>query len=163
MRAVNECFIYFAALAESRRRGAVSDLFQCLPLGWPSKCDDTAARRIHSAIMDFIEKCPSHPNVGSAFRILLDLRPSDSLHRYLLDKLKYYLAQGDAPNVYQLCIVIEDAGFDVFRDEAGFAIGSRSYNEGEKNLGIARRFLERQKVGPGGSTEHGGAASLTPT
>src|SRR5580704_17523089 len=67
MSAVNDCFVYFAALAETRHRGAVSVLFQCLPPGLPTRCDDTTALRIHEAITQFIERSPHHPNVGSAF------------------------------------------------------------------------------------------------
>jgi hypothetical protein len=151
MAAVNNCFIYFAALAETRRRGAVSDLFECLPSDLPKDCDDDTALRLHSIITEFIERCPSHPNVAPAFRILLDLQVSHDLKNYLVGRLKFYCAQGDAHVVYQLCTVIEDLGLDVFRDETGAFIPSRSYNEAEKNLGVARRFLERQKGEPGGA------------
>ena len=60
--------------------------------------------------------------------------------------------------VYQLCTVIEDLGMDVFRDESGAFIPSRSYNEGEQNLGVARRFLERQNCDPdaAGNSRHAG-------
>jgi hypothetical protein len=144
LAAVNDCFLYFAALAETRHRGAVSDLFQCLASDLPTDCDDATALRLHNVIAEFIERCPGHPSVGSAFRILLHLHVSDDLKSYLLAKLKFYYAQGDAHTVYQLCTVIEDLGMNVFRDEAGAFIGSRSWNEAEKNLGVARRFLERQ-------------------
>jgi hypothetical protein len=40
---------------------------------------------------------------------------------------------------------------DVFRDETGGFIPSRSYNEAEKNLAVARRFLERQNGEPDGA------------
>jgi hypothetical protein len=130
MRAVNDCFIYFAALAETRHRGAISELFQCLASDLPTDCDDETALRIHNVITDFIERCPSHPNVGSAFRILLDLHVGSDLKSYLLAKLKFFHAQGDAHTVYQLCTVIEDLSLDVFRDQAGAFIPSRSSNEG---------------------------------
>jgi hypothetical protein len=146
MAAVNNCFVYFAALAETRHRGAVSNLFQCLPSDLPTDCDDDVALRIHNVITEFVEKCPAHPNVGSAFRILLHLHASDDLKGYLLAKLRFFYAQGDAHTVYQLCTVIEDLGMDVFRDESGAFIPSRGSNEAEKNLGVARRFLERQDV-----------------
>lgn len=151
MAAVNDCFLYFAALAETRHRGAVSDLFQCLAPELPTDCDDETALRLHNVITEFIERCPGHPSVGSAFRILLHLRVSDDLKNYLLAKLKFFCAQGDAHTVYQLCTVIEDLGMDVFRDETGAFIPSRSYNEAEKNLGVARRFLERQSGEPDGA------------
>jgi len=158
MSAVNDCFVYFAALAETRRRGAVSDIFQCLPSDLPTHCDDDGALRIHNVITEFIEKCPTHPNAASAFRILLHLRASDDSKSYLLAKLKFFYAQGDAHTVYQLCTVIEDLGMDVFRDESGAFISSRSYNEGEKNLGVARRFLERQNsdTDAAGNSRHAG-------
>ena len=82
MSAVNDCFVYFAALAETRHRGAVSNLFQYLPSDLPTDCDDNAALRIHNVITEFIEKCPAHPNAASAFRILLHLRASDDLKSY---------------------------------------------------------------------------------
>ncbi len=151
MAAVNDCFIYFAALAETRHRGAVPDLFECLPSDLPTDCDNDAALRIHNVVTEFIEKCPGHPNVGPAFRILLHLHASDDLKSYLLAKLKFFYAQGDAHTVYQLCTVIEDLGMDVFRDESGAFILSRSCNEAEKNLGVARRFLERQNGEPDGA------------
>ena len=158
MSAVNDCFVYFAALAETRHRGAVSNLFQYLPSDLPTDCDDNAALRIHNVITEFIEKCPAHPNVGSAFRILLHLHAIDDLKSYLLAKLMFFYAQGHAHAVYQLCTVIEDLGMDVFRDESGAFIPSRSYNEGEKNLGVARRFLERQNCDPdaAGNSRHAG-------
>ncbi len=102
MAAVNDCFIYFAALAETRHRGAVPDLFECLPSDLPTDCDNDAALRIHNVVTEFIEKCPGHPNVGPAFRILLHLHASDDLKSYLLAKLKFFYAQGDAHTVYQL-------------------------------------------------------------
>ena len=80
MSAVNDCFVYFAALAETRRRGVVSDLFQCLAPELSTDCDDETALRIHNVITEFIERCPSHPNVCSAFRILLHLDASDGLN-----------------------------------------------------------------------------------
>jgi len=79
MAALNDCFLYFAALAETKRRGAVSDIFQCLPSALPTKCDDETALRIHNVLTEFIERCPGHPIVGSTFRILLDLRAIDDL------------------------------------------------------------------------------------
>jgi hypothetical protein len=151
MAAVNDCFLYFAALAETRHRGAVSDVFQCLAPELSTDCDDETALRIRNVITEFIERCPSHPNVCSAFRILLHLDASDGLKSYLLAKLKFFYAQGDAQTVYQLCTVIEDLGMDVFRDETRAFIPSRSYNEAEKNLGVARRFLERQNGEPDGA------------
>ena len=117
--AINVCFIYFAALAESRHRGAVSDLFQYLPAGLLTKCDDDMAMRIHNLITDFIEKCPSHSNVASAFRILLHLNICDTLKDYLIEKLKLYYGQGNAHNVFQICIVLTDMGMEIFRDENG--------------------------------------------
>ena len=149
LAAVNDCFIYFAALAETRHRSGVSGLFECLPPNLPKDCDEDTAQRLHKIITDFIERCPNHPNVGSAFRILFNLRVSDDLTTYLLGKLKFYYGQGDAHSVYQLCTVIEDLGLDVFRDETGGFIPSRSYNEAERNLGVARRFLQRQNGEPG--------------
>src|SRR5215471_4173285 len=92
MRAINKCFIYFAALAETRRRGTVSDLFECLSSELPKDCDEDTASRIHATITDFIKRCPSHPNVGSSFRILLNLRAIEHLETYLLDRLKFYYA-----------------------------------------------------------------------
>ncbi len=158
LSAVNDCFVYFAALAETRRRGVVSQLFQCLRSDLPTHCDGDAALRIHNVITEFIEKCPAHPNVGSAFRILLHLDASDDLKSYLLAKLKFFYAQGDAHTVYQLCTVIEDLGMAVFRDESGAFIPSRGSNEAEKNLGVARRFLERQNSNPDatGKSRHAG-------
>src|SRR5580704_11204411 len=102
-RAINRCFIYFAALAETRHRGAVSDLFGCLPPNYPTDCDDETALRVHNVIIDFIEKCPSHPNVGGCFRILLHLKAIDDLQGYLIEKLKLFHAQGNAVNVFQIC------------------------------------------------------------
>ena len=153
MRVVNDCFIYFAALAETRCRGTVSDLFQFLATDLPKDCDNDTALSIHAVITEFIERCPDHPNVGSAFRILLNLRARVDLDSYLLGKLKYYCAQGNAHTVFQLCTVIEDLGFDVFRDEAGAFIPSRYLHEAEKNLGVARRFLERQNGEPSGAAK----------
>ncbi len=149
MSALNDCFIYFAALAETRHRRAVSDLFECLPAGYPTRCDDSTALQIHEAIIQFIEKNPHHPNVGSAFRNLLHLNASKNLRSYFLDKLRFLYAQGHAHAVFQLCIVLEDMGMDVFRDEAGHFIQSRSSCEAETNMGVARRFLERQNAEPG--------------
>jgi hypothetical protein len=142
MAAFNVCFTYFAALAEIRRRG-YSDLFQFLPADLPQDCDDNTAARLDSFITDFIEKCPNHAYVGSAFHTLLILSARDDLKNYFISKLKFYYAQGDAFTVYQLCQVIEDCGVVVFRDEKGAFIGSRSSCEAERNMGVARRFLER--------------------
>src|SRR5690348_11929349 len=79
MADVNKCFIYFAALAETRHRGAPSDLFGCLSPDLPKECDDNTALRLHKTVTEFIERCPGHPNVGSAFRILLNLSVSGDL------------------------------------------------------------------------------------
>jgi hypothetical protein len=146
LAALNECFIYFAALAETRHRGYPSDLFECLGTDLPRVCDSETAARIHSAITQFIEECPNHPNVGSAFRILFNLGVENDLKEYFVSKLKFYYGQGDAQTVYQLCVVMEDLGLDVFRDERGAFIQSRGSPEGEKNLGVARRFLERHEA-----------------
>ena len=151
MAVINECFVYFAALAETRQRGVLSNLFDFIAPELPRDCDDKTAVRLHKVITEFIEKCPSHPNVGSAFRILLNLSVSGDLKSYLISKLEFFYAQGNAHAVYQLCTVIEDAGMDVFRDERGAFIPSRSSNEAEKNLGVARRFLERQNAEPDGA------------
>src|SRR5262249_1498419 len=94
-RAINRCFIYFAALAETRHYGGIFDLFEALPPHLPTECDEATALRIHHAIIDFIEKCPSHSNVGSCFRTLLHLNVSNNLREYLIDKLKLYYGQGD--------------------------------------------------------------------
>jgi len=143
---INTCFIYFAALAETRHRGAVSNLFGCLPADLPKDCDDETARRLHNIITDFVEKCPSHPNVGAAFRTLLLLNVGEDLKGYLISKLRFFYAQGNAHNVYQLSTVLEDMGMDVFRDEKGARMPSRSSCEAEVNLGVARRFLDRLKA-----------------
>jgi hypothetical protein len=142
-RAINNCFIYFAALAETKHRGCVSDLFECLPPHLPTECNDVTALRVHRTIIEFIEKCSSHPNVGSCFRTLLHLNASDNLQDYLIDKLKFYYAQGNAHNVFQICIVLTDMGMDIFRDENGKFMLSRSSCAAEINMGVARRFLER--------------------
>jgi hypothetical protein len=105
MAALNECFVYFAALAETRHRGYPSDLFECLGTNLPRDCDSETAARIHSVITQFIEECPNHPNAGSAFRILLNLGLGNDLKQYFVSKLKFYYAQGNAWAVYQLCIV----------------------------------------------------------
>src|ERR1700743_775500 len=123
---INECFLYFAALAESRRRGFVSDLFEVLPQGLPTDCDNEKARLIHKVITDFIEKCPSHPNVGSCFPTLLHLHAREILKDYCITKLKLYYVQGNAQNVFQICTVLTDLGVEIFRDENGALMQSRS-------------------------------------
>lgn len=95
--------------------------------------------------MDFIEKCPGHPNVGSSFRTLLHLKVCDDLKSYLIEKLKFYYAQRNAGNVFQICVVLTDLGEDIFRDEKGVFMMSRSSCESEINLGVARRYLDRLK------------------
>jgi len=67
------------------------------------------------------------------------------LKGYLIAKLKFFYAQGNAQNVFQICIVLTDMGMDIFRDEKGVFMTSRSSCESEINLGVARRFLERLK------------------
>jgi hypothetical protein len=143
--AINEGFVYFAALAETRYRGGVSDLFEVLPPGLPTNCNNETALCLYRVITDFVEKCPFHPNVASSFRILFHLKAKGDLRDYLLSKLKFYYAQGDAQNVYQICIVLEDLGLEIFRDEKGAFLQSRSFCDAETNLGVARRFLERLK------------------
>lgn len=143
MGAINECFIYFAALAETRHWRFVSDLFEILPPDFPTDCDDAIALRIHHTIIEFIEKCPSHPNVGSCFRTLLYLKATDDLQDYLITKLKFFHAQGNAWNVFQICVVLTDMGMDIFRDENGKMMQSRSSPAAETNMAVARRFLER--------------------
>src|SRR5215469_6573382 len=142
-RAITICFIYFAALAETRYRGARSDLYECLPPNFLRDCDDDTALKIHNVIIDFIERCPSHPNVGGTFRTLLYLKASDNLEGYLIEKLKLYYGQGNAFNVFQICTVLTDMGLDIFRDESGKFMQSRGSNEAEVNMGVARRFLGR--------------------
>jgi hypothetical protein len=143
LRAINQCFVYFAALAETRWRRQKSDLFEVLPPGLATQCDDETASRLHDHIVDFVERCPSHPNVCSAFLVLLKLNARPNLDAYLISKLRHYCMQGDAHVVFQLCTVLEDLGMDVFRAEDGSFVLSRSYNEAEINLGVARRFLHR--------------------
>jgi hypothetical protein len=149
MDAMNMCFVYFGALAETRRRGHRSDLFEaldgfkCLGADLPQDCDDATALRLRELITAFIEKCPGHPNTGYAFHTLLDLSVGDELRTYFISKLKYYYAQGDAQTVFQLCSILGDLGMDVFRDEKGAFIASRSSCEAETNMGVARRFLAR--------------------
>jgi len=145
MASVNECFIYFAALAETRHWGFTSNLFEVLPSGLPRDCDDKTARLLHQVITDFIEKCPSHPNVGGCFRILIYLNAGTDLKEYCISKLKSYYAQGNAPVVFQICVVLSDLGMEIFRDENGNFMQSRSYSAAEINMGVARRFLERLK------------------
>jgi hypothetical protein len=146
LRAINSCFIYFAALAETKHRGAVSDLFECcVPPNYPTNCDGETVLRIHNVIVDFIEKCPSHPVVGSCFLTLLQLKASDNLKDYFIEKLKFFYAQGNAYNVFQICIVLTDMGMEIFRDENGKFMQSRSSCEAEVNMSVARRFLERLK------------------
>jgi hypothetical protein len=142
---INDCFIYFAALAETRYRGTVSELFEFLPPGLQTDCNDETALHIHNVIVDFIEHCPSHPNVGASFRTLLHLKNGGELKGYLIEKLKFYYAQRNAGNVFQICIVLEDLGEDIFRDENGVFIMSRSSCDYEINLGVAGRYLGRLK------------------
>ena len=142
---INDCFIYFAALAETRHWGFTSDLFKVLPPGLPTDCNEEKARLLHKVITDFIEKCPSHPNVGSCFRTLIYLNASKDLKDYCIAKLKLYYAQGNAYVVFAICLVLTDLGMEVFRDENGAFMPSRSYSATEINMGVARRFLERLK------------------
>ena len=142
-QAITRCIIYFAALAEARHRGGHSDLFEFLPPNFPTGCDDETALRIHNVIIDFIEMCPSNPNVGGCFRTLLYLKASDNLQSYLIEKLKLFYGQGNAFNVFQICVVLTDMGLDIFRDENGKFMQSRSSCAAEINMGVARRFLER--------------------
>ena len=144
-RAINRCFTYFAALAETRHRGAVSDLFMALPSSYPTDCDNETALQLHNVIIDFIEKCPQHPTVGCCFRTLLQLKASDNLKDYLIQKLKFFHTQGNAFNVFQICVVLTDMGMEIFRDENEEFMQSRSSCEAEINMGVARRFLERLK------------------
>jgi hypothetical protein len=160
MDPINLCFLYFAALAETRRRGAVSDLIVCFSPDIPKECDDATAVRLHNVITDFIEKCSGHPSVGGAFRTLLTLGVGDDLKSYFISKLKFYHGQGDAHTVFQLCTVLADMGVDVFRDETGAFIPSQSSCEAEKNMGVARRFLERYSAEPGNSRPAGQSSDL---
>jgi hypothetical protein len=152
---VNMCFVYFAALAETRRRGHRSNLFEaldhfkCLEPGLPRDCDDEMALNLREVITQFIENCPGHPNIGGAFHILRDLSTGNELQSYFISKLKFHHAQGDAWAVHSLCTVLTDLGMDVFRDENGAFMQSRSSCEAETNMGVARRFLERQDTGQG--------------
>ena len=94
---------------------------------------------------------PSRSKCGLSFSHLAPFTRQRRLEELLLAKLKFFYAKGDAHTVYQLCTVIEDLGMDVFRDESGAFIPSRGSNEAEKNLGVARRFLERQNGEPDGA------------
>lgn len=145
---VANCFIYLAALAERRRKGT-SWLFDILSDELPRECGDEDATLIHGAVIDFMEKCPDHPNVRSCIRILTDLRASDDVGPYLIGKLRQYVEQGDALTAFQICVCIEDMGYAVFTDENGAVVQSRSYNEAEKNLEYARRFLKQQMANHG--------------
>jgi hypothetical protein len=165
MEALNATFVYLAALAETKRRGHSTlweclDHWGCLAPDLPQSCDDELARQLHVAITSFIEKCPGHPNVGSAFRIVRDLSPGPDSKAYFLAKLKYYYAQGDAQNVFQLCCVLTDLGMHIFRDEKGIFMMSRSSCEAETNMGVARRFLERLSVEPDAAPNGGPATEL---
>jgi len=161
---INLCFVYFLALAETRRRGYRSDLFdaldhfKCFGADLPQDCDDATALRLRSLITEFIETCPVHPSVLAAFRILHNLSVGDELKSYFISKLKFFHAQGNAQAVFQLCTELEDLGVHVFRDEQGAFIPSRSSCEAEKNMGVARRFLERLSAEPNVSPNSGPAA-----
>lgn len=155
--AINLCFVYFAALAETKRRGHRSDLFdvlnhfECLAPDLPQDCDDGTATRLRTSISEFIDKCPSHPNIPAAFRILHNLSTGDELKNYFISKLRFFYGQGNAQAVFQLCSELEDMGMRVFRDERGGFIQSRSSCEAETNMGVARRFIERLNAEQSGS------------
>lgn len=143
LAAVSDCLLYFRALAETRRQETVSILFEGLPPDLPKDCDEETARRIHEVLIDFIEKCRHHPSIAMAFHTLVDLNVDPDLPKYLISKLRLYHAQGDAHTVYNLCILLENLRMEVFLDEKGERINSMCLFEGEKNLGVARRFLAR--------------------
>ncbi|HKB58528.1 MAG TPA: hypothetical protein VKC56_00640 [Gallionellaceae bacterium] len=146
VRDMETCFLYFAALAETRIQGRESDLFIALPRDLPRGCDDHTAQRLYQVITEFIDSCPNHPSVRPAFRILLNLGASEELERYLLDKLHLYSHWGDALIVGQLCLVLQDLGVATLLDENGERVTSWSANEVEQNLGYARRLLERKRT-----------------
>ena len=150
--AINDCIVYFAALAETKRRGYPSDLFQACAAELPQDCDDTKATRIREALLDFVEKCPEHPLLPGAFRILRNFSVGDELKSFFVAQLRFHHGQGHAAAVFQLCIELEDLGLRVFRDEKGAFLQSRSSCEAETNMGVARRFLERQNAEQGGPT-----------
>jgi hypothetical protein len=165
MEEISAGFVYLAALAETKRRGHSAlweclDQWGCLASDFPRSCDDGLARRLHAAITSFIEECPSHPNVGLAFHVVRDLSPGPDSRAYFLSKLKHYYAQGDAHNVFQLCCVLTDLGMDIFRDERGEFMMSRSSCEAETNMGVARRFLERLRAEPDAAPDGGPARPL---
>ena len=146
MRDVETCFLYFAALAETRARGWESDLFIALPPDLPRACDDQMAQRLHQVITEFIDSCPNHPSVRSAFRILLNLGASENVERYLLDKLQLYYQWGNALIVGQLCLILQDLGVTTLLDQNGQRARSWGADEVEQNLGYARRLLERKRT-----------------
>jgi hypothetical protein len=143
--AFRDSMLYLLALAETRRDGAASNLFVALPPDLAVECDDAAAQRIQDVVTAFIEGCPTHADLSTAFRVLETLRLSDGLERYFLDKLERHCAWGDAHLVYQLCILLENLGVEVFRDANGLRVCSVGVSEPGVSLGYARRLLARKR------------------
>ena len=135
--------LYLSALAETYAKGNPSSIFQFNFKDLPQECDEECARRIHESVIGFIDQCPWHFHAPSCFTILWHLSVID-LETYYVDKLELYLRMGNADGVWSVCQAI-DLGTDleVFLDEHGNWMSSRSSSEFEINFGVARRFLER--------------------
>lgn len=138
----NEAFIYFSAVSESFRRKQRSSLFDHVPHLPAIEPSAEVLGSIRECLLNFVEQAHGHPNIGVAYTILGEIHGKSPVD-YFRTKLHFHYGQAQAGVCYQLCLVLEDLGEDVWRDENGAFIGSRSYNDMLVNLGVAQRYLAR--------------------
>jgi len=141
---INDCFIYLRAISESAQRGQQSELFGVVPQFPVVTPSQDMLYLIGDCMRRFVEECSTHPNVSVALVILSEIY-GVKLKGYFQENLNLYYHQGDVRVCYELCCIREDLGERIWIDACGNFILSRSCNDAETNLQVAKRYIETTK------------------
>ncbi len=149
---MNQCIIFLRAISESHHRGYRSELFDSVSSFSEIEPSDEVLSKVEKSIDRLIGRCGCSPFIVSAFRIKAELNKYQNKD-YFVDKLVYFLGQGNAQAVFEICLILSDMDEDVWLDKHGSSIQSHSFNETEINMGVARRYLERNNKLPNNSIQ----------
>jgi hypothetical protein len=139
---VSDAFLQAHCLLETHYSQRPSSLLEVYPGLRGQSLSDAEVAGMNQALMQFIEDVPDHACVTVAIK-LLALSKDKTLRRFFVDQLRKHVAWRTSAVVFQLLLVLEDLGEEVFLDAQGKLVQSRSSNAFEVNLDMANRYLKK--------------------
>lgn len=140
-----EIMALFSAIAKTAHTGRRSDHYDFQEDYEEIKPNKEILKLVNNELTKFIKNFPNSLFTSMALQTKAYASGYKN-KKYFLKELERFYQMGNAGEVYTILLILEDMGEKVWLDEKNKIITSRSCNEAEKNMGVARRYIKRTKM-----------------